>query len=116
MGSAMIGTVIRRASTTETTGGGGIRSASIRDEQPAIVTEAQAIPRASPARDLGLVSLSSNMIALLHKRVGANRAVPRPRLTLPAQGQRRPHTDTALQYGSERPVKVFLSKVTVRAE
>ena len=28
IGSAMIGTVIRRASTTETTGGGGTRSAA----------------------------------------------------------------------------------------
>src|SRR5271157_6158512 len=91
MGSAMIGTVIWRASTTDTTGGGGTRSASTRDEQPAIETEAQAIPRASPARVPGLVSLRSNMLALLHKRVGANRAASRPRLTPLEQGRRRPH-------------------------
>src|SRR5271166_4634841 len=67
MGSAMIGTVIWRASTTDTTGGGGTRSASIRDEQPAIVTEAEAIPSTSPTRVPGLVSLRSNMFALLHE-------------------------------------------------
>jgi hypothetical protein len=77
MGSAMIGTVIRRASTTETTRDGGTRSGSTRDEQPAIVTEAQATPRAGHGRVLGLISLRGNMIAFLHKRVGADRAVRR---------------------------------------
>ena len=65
IGSAMIGTVIRRASTTETTGGGGSRSAPARDEQPEIVTEAQATPRASQRRILGLYRLIGTMVPLL---------------------------------------------------
>ena len=50
IGSAMIGTVIRRASTTETTGGGGTRSAPAWGEQPEIAAEAQATPRAIQRR------------------------------------------------------------------
>src|SRR5512135_3101465 len=65
IGSAMIGTVIRRAATTETTGGGGGRSAPARDEQPEIVTEAQATPRASQRHILGLYRLIGTMVPLL---------------------------------------------------
>src|SRR5208337_1393783 len=90
MGSAITGTVIWRASMTDTTGGGGTRSASSRDEQPAIVTEAQAIPRASPARVPNLLSLRSNMIALLHKRAGVKRAALQPRLKRRVQVRQRP--------------------------
>ena len=46
-GSAMMGTVIRRASTTETTAGGGTRPAATCGEQPEIATDAQATPRVS---------------------------------------------------------------------
>ena len=42
----MTGTVIRRASTTVTTGGGGVRAAPVFGEQPGITTDARAAPRA----------------------------------------------------------------------
>ena len=62
IGSAMMGTVIRRASTTATTGGGGARSASACGEQPEIATEAQATPRASHPAGLGPSCLRAVMI------------------------------------------------------
>ena len=83
IGSAMIGTVIRRASTTDTTGGGGDRSAPARDEQPEIVTEAQATPRASQRRILGLYRLIGTMVPLLIRRVRADSTVRRPTLISP---------------------------------
>ncbi len=49
-GSAMIGTVIGLASTTETTGGGGVRAASSLGEHPGIATETRAIPKTIPPR------------------------------------------------------------------
>src|SRR5271157_3845004 len=113
MGSAMIGTVSLRASTTDTTGGGGTRSASTRDEQPAIVTEAQVIPSTSPTWVPGLVSLRSNMIALLHKRAGVKCAALRPRLNLRVQVRQCPLRHGPRRYGSEWLVGTFLSKVTV---
>src|SRR3954469_1021531 len=70
IGSAMIGTVIRRASTTDTTGGGGTRSASTLAVHPEIEREAQASARGRPARVPCLVSLTSTMIALLGKWSG----------------------------------------------
>src|SRR5205085_871308 len=62
IGSATIGTVIRRASTTETSGGGGTRSAPARDEQPEIAAEAQAAPRAIQHRVPGLTCLTGAMV------------------------------------------------------
>ena len=45
IGSAMMGTVIRRASTTDTTGGGGVRAAPTSGEHPGIATDVRAAPR-----------------------------------------------------------------------
>src|SRR4051794_9336343 len=90
IGSAMIGTVIRRASTTDTTGGGGTRSASTLAVHPEIEREAQASARSRPARVPCLVSLTSTMIALLGKWVGAKRAAPRTRRKRPVQVRQRP--------------------------
>ena len=68
IGSAMMGTVIRRASTTVTTGGGGTRSAPARGEQPEIVAHAQAVPKASHPAAFGPFCSSAVMIPPHHKQ------------------------------------------------
>src|SRR4051794_38772074 len=74
----MIGTVIRRSSTTETTAGGGTRSAPTRVEQPEIVAEAKVAPRAIQHRVIGLICPIGSMVPLLIRRIRSDGGVGRP--------------------------------------
>src|SRR5690349_7474061 len=79
----MMGTVIRRASMTETTGGGGIRSAPAGVLQPDIVIEAHAIPRAIHPSVLDLFCPMRTMVVLLDGRVRKGNIIRRSALVSP---------------------------------
>src|SRR5205823_3164333 len=83
----MIGTVIRRASTTVTTGGGGVRAAPNFGEHPGIAADARAATRAIHPRPLDPLRHRPAII-LPPKRVeGPNRpATVPPRRPLNAPG------------------------------
>src|SRR5262249_23120719 len=62
IGSTMTGTVIRRASTTVTTGGGGVRDAPNFGAQPGIAADARAAARAIHPRPFDPICLGPAMI------------------------------------------------------
>src|SRR4029077_7327249 len=62
IGSAMTGTVIRRASTTVTTGGGGVRAAPTFGEHPGVAADARAATRAIHPRPLDPLCVGPAMI------------------------------------------------------
>jgi hypothetical protein len=63
----MIGTVIRRAATTETTGGGGTRAAPACGEQPDIAAHEQPIASARQATAFDACLSDDDMLLLPRK-------------------------------------------------